>query len=89
MSVYVDELRNYPRTRRWPYEQACHMTADTLDELHAFATKIQLRRSWFQPHDRWPHYDLTAKRRIVAIEKGAVEITAREFIKRFLNSGTR
>ena len=87
--VYVDELRTYPVTHRWRYGQACHMIADTLEELHEFATKLQLRRAWFQPHDRWPHYDLTAKRRIVAIEKGAVEITAREFIKRFLNSGTR
>ena len=80
--VYVDELRPYPVTHRWRYGQACHLLADSLEELHAFATKIQLRRSWFQPHDRWPHYDLTAKRRIVAVQQGAVEVTAREFVKR-------
>ena len=79
--VYVDELRPYPVTHRWRYGQACHLLADSLEELHAFATKIQLRRSWFQPHDRWPHYDLTTKRRIVAVQQGAVEVTAREFVK--------
>ena len=72
MSVYVDELRNYPVSPRWRYGQACHMTADTLEELHAFAGKLELRRSWFQPHERWPHYDLTAKRRAMAVSLGTM-----------------
>ena len=84
MSVYVDELRNYPVSSRWRYGQACHMPADTLEELHAFAGKLQLRRSWFQPHERCPHYDLTAKRRGMAVSLGAMEVSAREFVKRFL-----
>ena len=85
--IYVDELRTYPLTHRWRYGQACHLLADTLDELHAFAAKIKLRRSWFQSHERWPHYDLTAKRREVAIENGAIEITARQYLRSKATSG--
>jgi hypothetical protein len=31
-------------TSRWS-----HLTADTTDELHAFAARLGMRRSWFQP----------------------------------------
>ncbi len=39
----------------------CHLFADTLDELHAAARMLGLKRSWFQcqPTGRHPHYDLT------------------------------
>lgn len=89
MTVYVDELRDYPVSGRWRYGRACHMTADTLEELHVFARKLQLLRSWFQPHERWPHYDLTANRRALAVSLGAIEISAREFVKRFLREKDR
>lgn len=78
MSVYVDELRTHPAEaiqpnarrygRRW-----CHMTADTVDELHAMADLIGHKRSWFQA-GRWPHYDLVPSRRSMAIKHGAVEV---------------
>ena len=84
MTVYVDELRNYPVSPRWRYGLACHMTADTLEELHAFAGKLQLRRAWFQPHRHIPHYDLTARRRAAAIRAGAIEVKARDYVRRIL-----
>ena len=70
MSVYVDYLGVHGN---WRYGKSCHMTADTLDELHAMAERIGLQRSYFQPHPRFPHYDLNAGRREAAVCAGAVE----------------
>ena len=41
------------------------------EELHAFAARIGLRRSWFQPDPLHPHYDLMGGRRQAAIQAGA------------------
>lgn len=73
MACYVDELR---RWGAWKWGDSCHLTADSLAELHAFAMRIGMRRSWFQD-TRYPHYDLTAARRARAIRCGAIETTAR------------
>lgn len=84
MSAYVDELRHHPRIRdprarrlghRW-----CHLFADSLPELHAFAQRIGLDTGWFQDR-RLPHYDLTPMRRIAAVQAGAVEIVLRDWIQ--------
>lgn len=85
MTVYVDDWRQQARagrlTARWS-----HLTADTDAELHAFAERLGLRRSWFQDH-RDPlrrHYDVTERQRLRAIEAGAVAETWRESAKRRL-----
>lgn len=77
MTVYVDELRRYPRGPRCFRDGACHMMADTLEELHAMAARIGLRRAWFQPRSS-PHYDLTPAKREAALAAGAVFKPARE-----------
>jgi hypothetical protein len=74
VTVYVDDMRLPARVgqlrARWS-----HLTADTKTELHAFAARIGLRRSWFQdkPHGLW-HYDVTDTKRRQAIAAGAVPI---------------
>lgn len=74
MSVYVDRLRPVTPTAKWPWHYAAHLTADTLDELHAFARKLGLKREWFQDHPRHPHYDLTDNKRLEAIcDFGAIK----------------
>lgn len=79
MSVYVDELFTTEPTRQWPYRQACHLTADSSEELHAFAARLKLRRAWAQHVGRpTEHYDLTATRRLLAVQRGAIELTWRE-----------
>lgn len=71
--------------QKWPTKircfipGSCHLMADTFEELHAFARKLGLKRAWFQPHPRWPHYDLTVRKRARAVELGAKEVT-RDFI---------
>ncbi|MFA5766448.1 MAG: DUF4031 domain-containing protein [Candidatus Paceibacterota bacterium] len=78
MAVYVDELFDTEKTPRWRYAKACHLTADTLEELHEFAERIGMKKQWFQNHPRHPHYDLTVGRRRTAVRLGAVEVKARE-----------
>ena len=70
--VYVDEAIWEWRGKLW-----CHLVADSLDELHEFAAHLGLRFSWFQGASRFPHYDLSANKRLQAIKLGAQAITAR------------
>lgn len=72
MTVYVDEIRKHPTGPLCFRDGACHMLADSLDELHAMASTIGLKRAWFQDHPRHPHYDLTAAKRSAALKAGAV-----------------
>lgn len=57
-----------------------HMVATESEiELHQFARKIGLKREWFQNSGRFPHYDLTTKRKInKAIRMGATEVLIRD-----------
>lgn len=56
----------------------CHMTstADDADyaELHRMARCIGMRPSWFQGD----HYDLTPRRRDIAVSLGAIEVSGLE-----------
>ena len=81
MSVYVDPMFPCIPTRNWRWNESCHLIADTEDELHTFAAKLGLKREWFQRDSRLPHYDLTARRRAVAVAVGAVELTRRQFVE--------
>lgn len=73
MAVYVDKAEWEWRGRKW-----CHLLADDLDELHAFAATLGLRRAWFQERASFPHYDLTESKRQLAISRGAVAATRQE-----------
>lgn len=74
MSVYVDHARNgYMRMRM------SHMIADTVEELHAMAATIGLRREWFQPRSS-PHYDISEMKRRLAIRCGAVAVDRRQLV---------
>ncbi len=80
--VYVDSIIVYPNAKR-PFDKgSCHMTADTLEELHAMALRIGMKREWFQDHPLMPHYDLTPRRRKAAVILGATEETLMEGARR-------
>ncbi len=82
MTVYVDELLPYPGAKP-PFDKgSCHLSADTLDELHEFAASIGMKRAWFQDHKLLPHYDLTPSRRAVAVHLGATQEGALEGTRR-------
>ena len=70
MAVYVDGLRHYPGWK-WP---ACHLTADTQQELLVFGDMIGMKRAWLQHSSRGAkaHYDISPGKRRQAIAMGAV-----------------
>lgn len=67
MAVYVDNEQIKWRGRLW-----CHLVADSLDELHAFALAVGLRKAWFQARASYPHYDVTTALRDRALSMGAL-----------------
>lgn len=78
MSVVVDEIREWPTKIRCFKGGSAHLMADTLDELHAFAKRLRLKREWFQDHPLHPHYDLTPEKHARALAIGALFVSARE-----------
>jgi hypothetical protein len=73
MSVYVDNLVSSIRSRQWPYSEACHLLADSVDELYEFAWKLGLKTRWCH-RGTLTHFDLTRGMRYQAIRLGAIEI---------------
>ena len=67
MTVYVDDEQIEWRGQLW-----CHLVADSSDELHAFAKKLGLRKSWFQTKSVYPHYDVNMNMRSKALLLGAI-----------------
>lgn len=67
MAVYVDNVQIEWRGMKW-----CHLVADSLQELHDFANRLNLQREWFQHNASYPHYDVTVKTRIRALSLGAI-----------------
>jgi hypothetical protein len=76
MKVYVDELRSYGKKGVW-----CHMWSPSVEDLHAMASMIGIKREWFQGHPDHPHYDLRKSMRDRAIASGAVECKTIEIIQ--------
>jgi uncharacterized protein DUF4031 len=88
MAAYVDRMflaasvQNGSRIHR---SRWCHLTADTVAELHEFAARIGLRREWFQPDTKsirggW-HYDVTMPKRALAVRHGAQEVDSYELLE--------
>ncbi|QSM41677.1 DUF4031 domain-containing protein [Mycobacteroides abscessus] len=74
MTVYVDDMRMPARVGRLQARWS-HLMADTDEELHAFAARLGLKRSWHQkPGTAISHYDVTDSRRQEALRLGAVPI---------------
>ena len=86
MAVYVNKLRDRARllfARTTPPPPLFGLTADTQDELHAFAARLGIRRDPGTPVGPQQelvtrHYLLTEDERDRAVELGAQVITVRE-----------
>lgn len=73
MPVYVDRAMI-------PYRGMLmsHMIADTPEELHRMAARLGLRREWYQNGASFPHYDVCSRKRSIAVNMGAIELSRRE-----------
>jgi hypothetical protein len=82
MAVYVDDAFVADSSTAWGrWTGGGHLMADTLDELHAFALSLGLRREWFQTRPGRPekdHYDMTRSKRDAAILAGAIPESIRD-----------
>lgn len=79
--VYVDPLATTLKNRKWPWSHGCHLYADSLVELHAFAGELGLPQRWFQNRQGFPHYDLVDSKRIQAVQLGAREHNRKEMVE--------
>lgn len=76
MSVYVDAAA-------WPLGRMlmCHMIADSLDELHAMAEQLGVRRHFqASPPASIAHYDICKRNRARAVQLGAIECDRARFV---------
>jgi hypothetical protein len=79
--IYVDEIKTWipKKELRWGTNW-CHMWCDgDVEDLHKFAIGLGLKIEYFQ-NKRLPHYDLIPSKRILAIKKGAKEMSLRDWI---------
>src|SRR5258705_13789103 len=84
--IYVDDIMQHGVYVGSIKGQSCHMFCDTTpDELHVFAAKIGLKRSWCsditQPGAGLLHYDLVPSKRVAAIAHGATVISRDRYIE--------
>lgn len=75
MAVYVDFVKIEFRGYQW-----CHMLADSLQELHEFATLIEVDPRLFHRNASYPHYDITVQMREAALTNGAIKATRKQII---------
>lgn len=86
--IYVDRLF-VARSRTEPARSAgerfghrwCHLWSGDLAALHRMATRLGLRREWFQDRPGFPHYDLPPFRRARALALGAVEHSLKTWLR--------
>jgi hypothetical protein len=80
MSVYVDEAK-HPLGRML----MCHMIADSLAELLEMSVRIGVDTTHVQyPNTYKEHFDVCKRKRVLAVEAGAIEITSRELALKLL-----
>lgn len=72
MAVYIDN--GLARNRNYS-----HLFADSVDELHAFATKVGIHRCWYSNKrgKRQPHYDVSDRYRERCLAMGAIPVSWR------------
>jgi len=87
MTLFVDPLRRYQHAKPGSRHVfgggrlSSHLISDENDhtELLTFATKkLRMRPEWFQS-EHGGHFDLTERKRAVAVRLGAVEVSHQQF----------
>lgn len=65
------------------YFDGWHLASPDLQELHAFAARVGIKRCWYEGFRKGhPHYDITSEAKAQAcLEAGAILVTSRELIR--------
>ena len=71
--IYVDRYPDWIVAGKPKWKDGGHLFGTDLNELHAFAEQLGLKRDWYQGK-QFPHYDLTKNKRRMAIENGATQL---------------
>lgn len=80
MPVYIDDY-NAPYGRMI----MCHMMADTHQELVNMAVHIGIHTKWIQKEGTiYEHFDVCLQMKQRAIKLGAVQMTAKEMVKKLI-----
>lgn len=76
MTIFIDDLAEWKAGHF-----SAHLGSDKDEkELHDFAQRLGLKRSWFQEAD-YPHYDVMGRLKYdQALALGAIHIPAREWL---------
>lgn len=75
MPIYVDDTEE-----KQGLMKLCYMTADSLEELHVMAKKLERpKESCFYGGD-FPYYKICKSKRKLAVKYGAVELTNQELL---------
>ena len=86
--IYVDKPASYLKVQKSAQAQRygdikwSHLFSDNEQELHDFASRLGLKREWFQNKARFPHYDIVESKRKLALKLGAQEVDLREYLKK-------
>jgi hypothetical protein len=92
--IYVDDTFKWPIEDTNPSARPvaakhggrwCHLWCDPGEEdaLHLLASKIGIRRQWFQRRETLSHYDLVPSKRVLAIAYGAVPASLAEWMRKY------
>ena len=88
MPIYVDEFFDWPgpvspRAAKYGHRWS-HLWCDpgAEAELHVLAGRIGLKRSWYQLHRLFDHYDITPSKRTLALAAGAIPVNLRTWLSR-------
>lgn len=71
--IYIDRPRSYNHKRK----RYSHLIADSIDELHSFASNNGIKRHWFHKD----HYDIREEEFQRLVDCGAKIISAKELAK--------
>jgi Protein of unknown function (DUF4031) len=59
-----------------------HLMADSTEELLAMVDKIGVQRKWIQKAGtRWEHFDICQSKRKLAVQAGAIEVSAKDLAR--------
>ena len=82
--IFVDQLTKTKPSQSWPYGDSCHLTAESEEELHQFATAtLGMKREWARVVGWTTYYQLTRNKREMALRAGAEERTPTNAVKLF------